>query len=307
MNTSVGLVSTTSFRVPKPGLDVVFGPARCGAPGARDDAARSVADAADEVELLKTELASSIISEQEAYTSLHRLEVQVLDRPSVPQAETATLASVTPISAATDGGAPAATVASREADLDAWWDALCGNDPEVVLHHLTTVFATSPLSAAPVRLRGRVLDLAVLIPAQHLLPRQTVGLYGGQLSIRTASAAHLAWLHRQVVAGLALAAARQALASAPGVSCVRVHALSAEHRGHHDDVSAMAVVQLDRDAVERADLTLDAETLLILHGRGLLWQTGGLHTSLQALPLSDIPTLAPLLARLCQTAAAAPA
>ncbi|MBR7744381.1 hypothetical protein KC207_13890 [Phycicoccus sp. BSK3Z-2] len=285
------------------------------APGASPTATTDL-DPPDEptaLATLKEERAQAVISEQEAYTSLHRVDIEPLVRPTVPDADAIHLASVTPIA----GDGPADATAALEPDaeslltddlerrLDGWWDALCGNDPETLLEHLTRTFATSPLPVVPVRVRGRVLDLAVLTPSRHLLPRSTVGLQGGTLSIRTATAGHSAWLHRQVVAGLSLWAARQALADAPGVSSVRVHALSVEHRGHYDDVSVLGVTQLDRDVVERVDLGLDAETLLILHSRELQWQTGGLNASLQPLQLAELPALAPLLARLCRTTTAA--
>ena len=324
MEIAVGLVSETSFRVPGPGVADVFGVGRSGVP---DSLARALPDGGatvdgsvydttadlvavkdDPEDLLATEKtarARAVISEQEAYSSLHRQPVAPMLRPTVPGGADGgpSLASVTAIGAARTGD-PSVTD-TTERDLDAWWDALCGNDPDTVLEHLTTTFSLFSLPVTPVRLRGRVLDIAVVTPSRHLLPRHTVGLHGGTLSIRTASAAHCAWLHRQVVAGIVFWAARQALADAPGVSSVRVHALSVEHRGHYDDVSVVGVSQLDREAVDGADLSLDAETLLMLHSRGLQWQTGGLHASLQSLPLSEAPALTPLFGRLCRTTAAA--
>lgn len=282
----------------------------------------------------KQRRAQSILEQEDALTSLHRAWVAPVQRPVVPSQEpldegtirrraaglaregvrwfevtsrrraieTAEEVATHNIGAARTAGD--AWVAAEEHRLDAWWNALCGNDPEVVCDHLRTAFQDTDIPAAPISLSGGVLDLAVLIPGEHVLPVDSVQLVGGDLSIRTASAAHRARLHRQLVAGLVIAAARQAFANAPGLSCTRVHAVKATHRGWFDDLSAIARVELCRPHLAGADLSEDAESIVTKHGQGVAWETLGSDGPLRSLPLDDLPELAGLLARLCRGEAA---
>ncbi len=190
----------------------------------------------------------------------------------------------------------------EERRLDAWWNSLCGNDPAVVEQHLRGVFQSTDTPASPVSVAGGLLDVAVLIPGEHVLPSESVHLVGGDLSIRRASRSHRAQLHRQVVAGLLIAVARQTFAAAPGLTAVRCHALQATHRGRHDDLSAIGVVELSRVDLAVADLNVEAEALLHRYGSGLRWVTHTPDGPLRPLPLDDMPELADLLARLCRNA-----
>ncbi|MBM6404157.1 hypothetical protein JQN72_07855 [Phycicoccus sp. CSK15P-2] len=247
----------------------------------------------------------NLVSEHETLTSLHRGPVEQTERPSVPEEQPPGVRSLDGQRRRHDEGEEgSATLAddltAQEQGLDAWWDALCSNDHETLLPHLSRTFQELNLPVSPVSVVHDTVELAVLTPGEHLLPRDTVGLVGGTLSIRMSTAAHRAWLHRQVVAGLTLSAARHALAAAPGLRVARVHAIHAEHRGEVADLSVLGVVDIDRDRLETADLDQDAESLVLHDGAVRHWDTEGEHGTLRPRPLDDLPALAPFLARLCR-------
>ncbi|NHA66826.1 hypothetical protein [Phycicoccus flavus] len=268
------------------------------------------------------ERAQAILDEEDALTSLHRVSYPpatppepLLVRADGPgSARSRGLARWIDRATRRHAAADAPTASVEPAELveaggpvDAapgpvtWWDALTGNDPETVIARLGEVFAEAGLPATPTTVVGGYAEVAVLAPGEHVLPAQSVGLTaGGVLSIRRPSAERRASLHRQVVAGVVVAAVHRALAAAPGLTVVRVVVVRARHRGHHADVSPVAVLEVTRASLEAADLGPDAETVLSRVADALRWQVDGLTGELRALPLDDVPEIAPLLARLCR-------
>ncbi|QKE84420.1 hypothetical protein [Arthrobacter sp. NEB 688] len=279
----------------------------------------------------KSALAESILDAEDALTSVHRSWFAPAQRPCGPRPDRVDESTIVARHAeAAVRGVPwfdvskrrqAAQIARRlahadidiarraaeervqaeERRLDAWWNALCANDPTVVTEHVNGVFAgESGPRAAALGAAGPVLEVAVLAPGEHVLPAEEVRMGAARtLTIRRASAGHRSELYRQHVAGLLVATARRALAAAPGAGSVRVHVLRSTCSGPYDDVSLLAVAEIAREDLHRADFGLDAVSLLARIGRGTVLGTGGAEAAMEPVGLDVVPGLAERLAELC--------
>ncbi len=275
-------------------------------------------------------LAESILDAEDALTSVHRAWFAPAQRPLVRRAERVdeTTIRARHTEAALRGvpwfdlpnrrrAAKAAQrrahtdidVARRAAEertqaeeqrIDAWWNALCANDPATVTEYVNGVFAAEAgTRAAALGTHGSVIEVAVLAPGEHVLPAEEVRMSGdGSLTIRRSSAAHRAELYRQHVAGLVIATARRALAASPGAASVTVHVLRSTCSGPFDDVSLLAVADVSREDLQRADFGTDACSLLSRLGRRVLLGAAGTETAMEPLGLDVVPGLAERLEQL---------
>ncbi|MBM6404156.1 hypothetical protein JQN72_07850 [Phycicoccus sp. CSK15P-2] len=292
MTATVGLVSETSFRVPSPGVRQTFGlramaPIRPSTPVAPPAPATSgpanpldlIAMAAGPGQQNPEEKAQAILDEEEALSSLHRVEPVVAEAPT-----------------------PDPSGVQRRADIR--WELLCLNDAETVLDQLGRCFEDTGAPAVPMEVAGPVAVVAILAPDDHVLPSKTVTLVnGGTLSIRRPPPAHRARLYRQLVAGLVIGTARQVLAAAPGLTGVRIVVIRSLHEGNYDTVTSLASVELERSALDGADYSKDAEDVLLEVGQRVFWRTAEPDNTLEPLPLADLPEVTDVFAKLCRSAA----
>lgn len=278
-------------------------------------------------------LAESILDAEDALTSVHRSWFAPAQRPCAPRPDRVDESTIVARHAeAAVRGVPwfdlskrrqAAQVARRRAHsdidvarraaeervraeerrLDAWWKALCANDPATVTEHVDGVFSREPgARAKALGAEGSVLEVAVLAPGEHVLPAEEVRMAADRaLTIRRASAAHRAELYRQHVAGLLVATARRALAASPGAGSVRVHVLRSTASGSYDDVCLLAVAEIAREDLHRADFGLDAVSLLGRIGRGAVLGAAGADKAMEPVALEVVPGLAERLAAMCCT------
>ena len=248
----------------------------------------------------KSALAESILDAEDVLTSVHRSWFAPAARPCAPSPERVDESTIrTRHAEAAVRGVPwfdvpnrrrAAKVAQRRAFTDIgaarraaeervqaeehrieqWWNALCANDSRTVTEHLNGVFASERGSrATALGTHGACVEVAVVVSGEHVLPAEEVRLAAdGSLNIRRASVAHRGQLYRQHVAAVVIASTR-ALAASPGADSVKVHALRATCTGPFDDLNLLAVAELTRDDILRADFGTDAVSLLQRFGRGV--------------------------------------
>jgi hypothetical protein len=116
--------------------------------------------------------------------------------------------------------------AEHQADLDVWWQALVGNDPDVVLSVLATALQDAAAPAAPLGVQGSEATLVVLVPPESVVPDQVPEMSGtGGLTLRELSLGERSDLYAKVVMGHGLATVRRAMAVAPGLRSARVVAM----------------------------------------------------------------------------------
>lgn len=280
----------------------------------------------------KSALAESILDAEDVLTSVHRSWFAPASRPCAPSPEWVDESTIrTRHAEAAVRGVPwfdvpnrrrAAKVAQRRAltdigaarraaeervqaeehRIDQWWSALCANDPRTVTAHLNSVFASERGSCATaLGTHGACVEVAVLVSGEHVLPAEEVRLAAdGSLTIRRASVAHRGQLYRQHVAAVVIATARRALAASPGADSVKVHALRATCTGPFDDLNLLAVAELTRDDILRADFGMDAVSLLQRFGRGVRIGAPGVDSPVMIpLALDTVPGLAERLEEVC--------
>lgn len=114
-------------------------------------------------------------------------------------------------------------------ELDARWRALLGNDPDEVLAALARAFEGNEAPVAPVGAAGDEVVLVVLVPGPDVLPdRYPTTTETGSLSLQRPTPTTVAGWYRQLVAGHAVVAAREAFAVCPGLRAARVVVLRDE-------------------------------------------------------------------------------
>ncbi len=279
----------------------------------------------------KAALAESILDAEDALTSVHRAWFAPAQRPAAPAPPRVDETTIrTRHAEAALRGVPwfdlpnrrrAAKAASRRAGtdidvarraaeeraqaeerrIDSWWSALCANDPQTVTEYVNGVFASdSDSRATALGAHGSCVEVALLAPGEHVLPSEEVRMAAdGSLTIRRASVAHRAELYRQHVAGLVVATARRVLSASPGAVSVKVHVLRSTCSGPFDDVCLLAVAELTRGDLQRADFQMDAVSLLERFGRGVRLGTAGAESAMVPLPLESVPGLADRLEQVC--------
>ena len=103
-------------------------------------------------------------------------------------------------------------------EIDKLWQRLITNDSDVVLAVLSHAFQTSTANAVPLGVWDAEVQLALLAPDLAALPeRHPTTTAAGNLSLKKFTKGEMADLYKQLVAGLALVAAKETFAVAPGV------------------------------------------------------------------------------------------
>lgn len=136
---------------------------------------------------------------------------------------------------------------NRQEELDSFWNRLTANDPATVLGFVQEAFEDNEDPAAIVGVEGDEAYVAVLAPAEEVVPDRVPGITPtGRPSIRKMPAKDRAVLHRQAVAGALVVTLMETFAIAPGLASVKVAALE---RGR--GVSFIWSARVRRTALER--------------------------------------------------------
>lgn len=119
--------------------------------------------------------------------------------------------------------------ARLQADLDEGWRRLRSNDPSTVLATLEEAFADNEMPAAAIDVQGAELSLAVLVPdLEDAVPDVWPGISAaGNPTFRRMGKRERSDYYSFFVCGHVLVTVREALATAPGITSVRIAALRA--------------------------------------------------------------------------------
>jgi hypothetical protein len=118
--------------------------------------------------------------------------------------------------------------AEAQAELDAQWARLAGNDPDTVLATLSEAFEDNEAAAAPIGVDRDEVALTVLVPGDDAVPeRMPAKTQAGNLTLRLLPKGERSALYLLLVAGHVLATLRETFAVAPGINAARVVAVRA--------------------------------------------------------------------------------
>ena len=190
--------------------------------------------------------------------------------------------------------------AAYQRHLDAWWGALCGNDPGTVVAALNYAFEDNEAASAALGADGAVAAVAVLLPQpDDVLPDRMPGRTdAGNVSLRKLTAKQRSDLYGLFVCGQILTTVREALAVAPALTGVRVVCLRDEGRDAYGQptIGCIAAVLLERAALEGvAWATVDSGRIVHDAATEQLFHRAGRSAMIAPLDLSGEPDLAALV------------
>ena len=185
-------------------------------------------------------------------------------------------------------------------ELDVRWKELLANDSDVVLATLNEAFESGGMHAAAVSVDGAEASIAVIVPGEDVVPERLPSTTAaGNISLRKTTKVEAAGIYLTAVCGHSIAAVREALAVAPGLTAVRVVAV--RHGGAdvygHPRMECMLVATFSRDSLKGVDWA-HAGSIDILEqcatevSRNVASRT----KSVEPIDLSDEPDLANLVA-----------
>jgi hypothetical protein len=184
-------------------------------------------------------------------------------------------------------------------ETDKLWQRLITNDPDVVLAVLSHAFQNSSVRAAPVGVWDAEAQLALLAPDVAALPeRHPTTTAAGNLSLKKFTKGEMADLYKQLVAGLALAAAKEAFAVAPGVTDIRIVVLRNTPADAYGKIRPEAIVaaRIARAALNGVQWAkADALTILNEVSSELITRIAGPSKALAPLDLKTEPEIARLI------------
>jgi hypothetical protein len=179
------------------------------------------------------------------------------------------------------------------------WQRLITNDSDVVLAVLSHEFQYSTGQAAPLGVWDGEAQLALLAPDLAALPeRNPTTTAAGNLSLKKFTKGEMADLYKQLVAGLALKTAREALAVAPGVTDIRIVALRSTPADAYGKVRPEAILatRIARAALNGVQWNkAGALTILDQISSELVTRIAGPSKALAPLDLKTEPDIARLI------------
>jgi endonuclease YncB( thermonuclease family) len=189
---------------------------------------------------------------------------------------------------------------AAQADLDAGWAALVGNDPSAVLHALRQSYEDNDTPAAPLVARGDTVALAVLVPDPTAIPAKLPVTDAGRMALQALAPAERATYYRELVCGHLLDAARRTFAAAPGIASVRAVALRSAGPDAYGRPTAdcLLATQLTRTALEGVRWAeADASRIVADTSTDLLTNPGPHSARLDPIDVTGHPGLAVLVAK----------
>lgn len=190
---------------------------------------------------------------------------------------------------------PPRPVAPAGAGLKAAYARLVVNDEETVLATLAHVLAAADSPAAAVGVDHREVTLVVVVPDPSVLPEEyPVTGIGGRVAVRPVSGALAASWYRQLVAGHAVLAARQAFAACPGIDVGVLVVL--RRRPGDEGAEVLLATRLARSRLDRLHwAAVTAWDVVETVGDHTLCAVAGEVRALAPLDLADQPELADLV------------
>jgi len=191
--------------------------------------------------------------------------------------------------------------AQMQAYFDERWQALCDNDPAVVIETLEETFEDNEAPAAAVGVDGDNVALVVLVPAVgEAVPEQMpTTTQAGNLSLKKLPQRDRADYYRLFVCGQVLATVRESFAVAPGIRTASVAVLCNEGRDAYGKVrvSCIFAAAFDRTALDGVRWA-DADAARIVNdvSTDRLFEERGRSGTLSPIDLTAEPALARVVA-----------
>ena len=184
-------------------------------------------------------------------------------------------------------------------EIDQLWQRLIINNPDVLFTVLSHTFQNGSVHAAPLGIWDTEAQLALLVPDLAVLPeRHPTTTAAGNLSLKKFTKGEMADLYKQLVAGLVLKTAKEALAVAPGVTDIRIVALRSTPADAYGKVrpEAMLATRIARPALNGVQWTkADALTILDQINSEIVTRTAGPKKAFASLDLKTEPEIAHLI------------
>jgi hypothetical protein len=184
-------------------------------------------------------------------------------------------------------------------ETDKLWQLLITNDPAVVMAVLSHTFQNSSVNAAPLGIWDSEAHLVLLAPDLAALPeRHPTTTAAGNLSLKKFTKGEMAELYKQLVAGLVLATAKEALTVVPRVTGMRIVVLRNTKADAYDEIRPEPILaaRVARTALNGVQWTkADAFTILNGISSELVMRVAGPSKALAPLDVKTEAKLASLI------------
>lgn len=187
--------------------------------------------------------------------------------------------------------------ASEQAEIDAEWEKLQANDPELTMAGLEEAFADNEAPAAPIDCDGdRVTVLMQFRAPEELIPeRKPARTPTGKPTLKKRTKTEVNDLYLQALGSNVLATVKEAFAVAPGAQIVQLLVVRRETDGKHvGELAVIYVGEFDRSGYEGASGSRDLRKALEL-AAGSELNLKGKTEQVAPLPLSERPDLQAIL------------
>ena len=218
-----------------------------------------------------------------------------LRKAALAQASTAASAEITAARAAA-----AQEQANHQAELDRHWQDLLANQPDVVLATLAEAFEDNEMHAAAVSVEGDEASIVVFVPDASVIPdRIPETTEAGNLSLPKMTQTDAAGFYITAVCGHLLAAVRETLTVAPGLTRVRAAAVRRSEpdvygKHHPECLAAATFTRTALDGIDWAHAT--APAIFDQAGTDRSVNLTGRVKHLEPIDLAGEPDLAALVA-----------
>ena len=185
-----------------------------------------------------------------------------------------------------------------QADADAWWNRLLGNDPEIVLPLLEEAFEDNEVPAAAVGIDREEVALVVLVPDIEVVPERSPSVTAaGNISLTKMAKRERVAIYNEFVAGCLLVSLKEAWAVAPGVQSARVAVLRDDGPDSYGRSHLICLLagRWSRQAFDGVIWTTDATRILTDTSTELLFSRKGQAKELQPLDLTLEPDIQGLI------------
>ena len=187
--------------------------------------------------------------------------------------------------------------AQAQAILDAEWEHLFSNDPELLMPLLAEAFGDNEATCTPLSIKGSTLAVLMLAPSTDLVPEKKVGSTPtGRLSVRQMKVSERRELYFDIVFSQAVASIREAFAVAPGIKAIDFVMVRSEAHAKvgGGNLACVGFGHIKRDDIEAR--SLDEEPYLMLANSASKWTVNISKTlDLGIVNLKDEPDIQSLL------------
>jgi len=187
--------------------------------------------------------------------------------------------------------------AKAQAILDAEWEHLFSNDPELLMPLLAEAFGDNEATCTPLSIKGSTLAVLMLAPSTDLVPDKKVGSTPtGRVSVRQMKVSERKELYFDVVFSQTVACIREAFAVAPGIKAIDFVMVRSEAHAKlgGGNLACVGFGHIERDEIGAQSLYDDP--FLILANSASKWTANISRTlDLGIVNLNDEPEIQALL------------